>query len=49
MEEFLNNFYVQIPLHGYDISISKKVSLNKHNKVCSYQKLFAAIPQGFDE
>lgn len=37
MDEFLNNFYVQIPIHGYDISLSKKVSLNKHNKFCFYQ------------
>lgn len=25
--KYLDNYYVQIPLHSYDISISKKVNL----------------------
>lgn len=28
MNEFLNNFYAPILVHGYDISLSKKVSFN---------------------
>ena len=33
LDEFLNDFYVQLPIHGYDLSISKKVSFNKTKKI----------------